>query len=172
MQQIPYNRIQAVRYAKRWALSSNPAFYNYVGIGGDCTNFVSQCVYAGCGVMNFTPTFGWYYRDANDKSPSWTGVDYFYNFMTQNEGVGPFGEEVPLSEVRLGDVIQLSPGDNQWTHSVIVTLINGVPRPNTVYVCAHAENAYMRRLDTYTYTQDLRCIHIIAARKPSPSLEP
>ena len=29
-----------------------------------------QCLYAGTGIMNFTPEFGWYYIDANDRSPS------------------------------------------------------------------------------------------------------
>ena len=78
---IEYNRRAAVDYANRWALSRNPAFYDYTGIGGDCTNFASQVVYAGCGVMNYTPDTGWYYIDANNKSPSWTGVQFFYDFM-------------------------------------------------------------------------------------------
>ncbi len=47
-------------YAHRWAYGRNPAFYDYEHLGGDCTNFASQCIYAGSGVMNFTPTFGWY----------------------------------------------------------------------------------------------------------------
>ena len=61
---VPYDRQSAVMYALRWALSRNPEYYSYSGIGGDCTNFVSQCVYAGSGVMNYTPDFGWYYIDA------------------------------------------------------------------------------------------------------------
>ena len=35
----------------------------------------SACI-AGSGVMNFTPTCGWYYIDANQKAPAWTGVQY------------------------------------------------------------------------------------------------
>ena len=60
-----YDRRAAVLYAHRWAYGRNPAFYDYEGLGGDCTNFASQCIYAGSGVMNFTPTFGWYYIDSN-----------------------------------------------------------------------------------------------------------
>lgn len=78
-----YDRSAAVLYAHQWAYGRNPAFYDYENVGGDCTNFASQCVFAGSGVMNFTPDFGWYYIDANQKSPSWTGVPYFWNFMTQ-----------------------------------------------------------------------------------------
>ena len=55
-----YLRGRAVAYAERWALSRNPLFYDFAGVGGDCTNFVSQCILAGCCTMNFTPTYGWY----------------------------------------------------------------------------------------------------------------
>ena len=51
--------------------SAAPAFYDYERIGGDCTNFASQCVYAGSGVMNYTRDLGWYYIDANNKAPAW-----------------------------------------------------------------------------------------------------
>ena len=74
----PYDRAAAVLYAHQWAYGRNPAFYDYENLGGDCTNFASQCIYAGSGIMNFTPTYGWYYIDANQKSPSWTGVPYLY----------------------------------------------------------------------------------------------
>ena len=52
-------------------------------LGGDCTNFVSH-VYAGAGVMNYTPIFGWYYISSGNRAPAWTGVDEFYKFITQN----------------------------------------------------------------------------------------
>lgn len=46
-----YNRIAARDYARKWwgpyTSNYNPAYNNYVGKGGDCANFVSQCVYAG-----------------------------------------------------------------------------------------------------------------------------
>ena len=69
-----YDRNAVVLYAHQWAYGRNPAFYDYEHLGGDCTNFASQCVFAGSGVMNFTPTFGWYYIDSNQKAPAWTGV--------------------------------------------------------------------------------------------------
>ena len=61
IQLLPYNRRAAVAYAHKWAYTRNPAFYDFSEIGGDCTNFASQCLYAGTGIMNFTPDFGWYY---------------------------------------------------------------------------------------------------------------
>ena len=79
-----YNRQKAKEYAKIWAYKRNPRYYNYDSLGGDCTNFISQCIYAGSGVMNYTKTYGWYYNNANDKSPSWTGVDFLYNFFVRS----------------------------------------------------------------------------------------
>ena len=43
---------------RRWALLRNPAYLDFHGLGGDCTTFVSQCLYAGAGVMNRTPVYG------------------------------------------------------------------------------------------------------------------
>ena len=110
--EIPYDRERAVEYARRWALSRNPLFYNFTGIGGDCTNFVSQALLAGSCVMNYTPDFGWYYRSADDRAPAWTGVEYFWEYMTEAErfveaggNTGPFGREVGVADLDVGDVI-------------------------------------------------------------------
>ena len=37
-----YDRNTAINYAKKWALSRNPKYYNVDAVGGDCTSFVSQ----------------------------------------------------------------------------------------------------------------------------------
>ena len=42
----PYRRMHAVEYARTWALSRNPLFSRFDTFGGDCTNFVSQCLFA------------------------------------------------------------------------------------------------------------------------------
>ena len=79
---MAYNRLKATEYALKWALSRNPQYYNYDELGGDCTNFISQCLYAGTGEMNYRG-YGWYYINANQKSPSWTGVRFLYEFLIQ-----------------------------------------------------------------------------------------
>ena len=55
---MEYNRSAAVAYARKWAYARNPEYYDFSEIGGNCTNFASQCIYAGSGVMNYTPTYG------------------------------------------------------------------------------------------------------------------
>lgn len=158
-----YNRAEAIRYAKRWALSRNPEYYDYSDIGGDCTSFISQCVYAGSGIMNYTPDFGWYYIDANNKSPSWTGVQFFYNFMTQNEGVGPFGKEAPLDELLAGDVIQLGDKNQNYYHTLILTAIRTDSLGKKYFICAHSIDSYQRDLSTYEYS-NIRGIHFLGVR--------
>ena len=44
---LNYNAANAVAYARQWWNSFNPAYYNYDNQGGDCANFVSQCLIAG-----------------------------------------------------------------------------------------------------------------------------
>lgn len=34
-----YNREKVYEYAKKWAYSRNPNYYNYDPIGGDCINY-------------------------------------------------------------------------------------------------------------------------------------
>lgn len=163
MQEIEYNRSEAVRYALRWALARNPDFYDYADLGGDCTSFASQCLYAGCGVMNYTPTFGWYYISGSDKSPSWSGVEYFYDFMTTNDGIGPYAEDVPLERLLPGDIIQLGNRNGNFYHTLVLTMIKSVRGARNYYICAHNNDAFQRNLNTYNYAR-LRCLHILGAR--------
>ena len=128
-----YVRERAVMYARKYALVRNPLFYSFAGIGGNCTNFVSQCVLAGSCVMNFTPVYGWYYLSTNRRSASWTGVDYFYNFMIYNEGVGPYGREATVEEAMIGDIIQLQNADGVFYHTLIISKIEN----GEIYICAN-----------------------------------
>lgn len=149
-----YDRQRAVDYAHRWAFSRNPAYYDFQNIGGDCTNFASQVLYAGCGVMNYTPTFGWYYRSVNDRTPSWTGVNQLYNFLISNQGPGPRAEVIPLSEVLPGDLIQLSFSQNaqSFDHTPVV-VANLTGTPEGILVAAHTNDSDNRPLSTYSYTK-------------------
>ena len=44
---ICYNPSAAVEYARKYCQHYNPAYGNYAISGGDCANFVSQCLIAG-----------------------------------------------------------------------------------------------------------------------------
>jgi len=161
-----YDRKAVVMYAHRWAYGRNPEFYDYESLGGDCTNFASQCIYAGSGIMNFTPTYGWYYIDANQKAPAWTGVPYLYNFLTrQGNSVGPIGVPCELRDLRPGDVIQLGFQGDTFQHSPIVVSIGWPITPENVLLAAHSYDADNRPLATYDY-QNIRYIHILGNIRP------
>ncbi len=155
----PYLRERALTYAKKYAFGQNPVFGNFRGIGGNCTNFVSQCIYAGSCVMNYTPTFGWYYVSLEDRSPSWTGVQFFYNFMVENTDVGPFGKEVGPDEIEIGDVIQLGNERDGFYHTLLVVGFEG----EDPLVAAQTDDAYARPLSTYSYDFS-RFIKILGVR--------
>lgn len=161
-----YNRSYAYEYAQRWAESRNPLFYNFTGIGGDCTNFISQCVYAGSCVMNFSNVNGWYYISSYDRAPSWTGVEFFYDFIINNRGVGPYAIEVNAGDLDIGDVIQLGNEEGDFYHSLLVTGFED----NTYLISAHSYDALNRRLDTYNYSR-IRYLHIVAVRMEVPNHE-
>lgn len=159
-----YEREHAVLYAERYAFSQNPIFGNFRGIGGNCTNFVSQCVYAGSCKMNFTKTFGWYYVSLDDRAPAWTGVEYFFNFMTENTGVGPFGKEASADECEIGDVIQLGRAGEGFYHTLLIVGFEG----DDILVAAQTDDAFRRPLSTYNY-DFARFIKIEGVRLNVPS---
>lgn len=159
MQELIYDRQAAYAYAKKWAFKRNPAFYDFNNIGGDCTNFASQCIYAGAKVMNYTPVYGWFYKSANDRTASWTGVEYLYNFLVKNDGVGPYAREVPLSELEIGDIVQLGTATGDFYHSPVVV---GFAR-GQILVAAHTYDAFNKPLSSYNFAK-ARGIHIIGVR--------
>lgn len=160
MKYIDYNRQNVLDYAARWALSRNPQYYNFDGIGGDCTNFASQCLFAGCGVMNYKKDTGWYYNSLNDRAAAWSGVEHFRRFLLTNTDIGPSAAIISLADLELGDFIQLSNGTHFY-HTLIVTgFSNGTP-----LVSAHTDDSYMRNLNTYNYNI-ASALHILGASKP------
>ncbi len=162
-EEIGYDRYAAVNYALEWAYKRNPLYYDFEDIGGNCTNFVSQCLYAGCGVMNYAPYNGWYYIDINNRAPSWTGVSFLREFLLTNEGAAVYGTEAPLESLQIGDVIQLQNREGILYHSMIVSYIRKPVIPENIYICAHSYDARDRRLSTYDYYK-AKAIHILGAR--------
>jgi hypothetical protein len=154
MKEVPYDRSTAVAYARRWAMGRNAAYYDFEKLGGDCTNFASQCLFAGAGIMNYTPVTGWFYRSAADRTASWTGVEYLYRFLVNNRSVGPRAVEVPREEVLPGDLVQLGDGSGEYYHCPVITAVYPA-----ILVAAHSFDALDRPLDSYVYER-VRFLHI------------
>lgn len=158
MREIPYDRDAAVAYARKWALRRNPAYYNFENVGGDCTSFASQCIYAGARTMNYTPVMGWYYRSAADRTASWSGVEYLYNFLVNNRGAGPYARVVSLQEAEPGDIVQLGTASGDFYHSPVITAVSP-----SILVAAHTYDALDRPLSSYSYGAS-RVLHIEGVR--------
>ncbi len=158
MREVPYDREAAVAYARKWALNRNPFYYNFDKIGGDCTNFASQSIYAGARTMNYTPIMGWYYRSSHDRTASWSGVQYLYNFLVNNQSIGPYGHVVPQNEAMPGDIVQLGTRSGRFYHSPVITAVTPV-----ILVAAHSDDALDRPLSSYIYDA-ARFLHIDGVR--------
>ncbi len=156
MKEKKYNREEAINYANKWAYKRNPKYYNFDNIGGDCTAFVSQCLYAGSGIMNYKKHVGWYYNSVNDRSPAWSGVEYLYNFLINNKSVGPSAAIVDRENIQSGDIIQLRfSGMQSFSHSLVVVDKN----ESEIYVATHTDDSYHRALSTYQF-EKVRFLHI------------
>ena len=163
LETLEYERGRAVAYARQWALGRNPDYLDFHGLGGDCTNFVSQCLFAGSGIMNGTPVVGWYYQSAAKRTASWTGVEYLYQFLVQNQKEGPFALETELNQARPGDIIQLGDWSGHFYHTLFISYIDGEPKIESIKVCAHTDDSLDRPLKSY-FISIYRLLHIQGVR--------
>lgn len=157
---MAYNREKAIAYAHRWAFSRNPAFYDFSLIGGDCTNFISQCLYAGGLPMNYTPETGWFYINLNRRTPSWSGVEPFFRFLTTNTAAGPRALIVPPAWIIPGDIVQLSFNGETYAHSLLVVEVGNPPDNSNILIATHTFDSDYRPLDSWENV-NYRYLHII-----------
>lgn len=155
----PYNRTEAIAYAKKWAYARNPNYYNFDKVGGDCTSFVSQCIYAGSKVMNYQKDIGWYYINGNNKSPSWSGVEYLYQFLKNNKGVGPQAIETIPSKIEIGDIAQLSFDGKQFGHTLMIVEIENKFSLNGIKIASHTFDSFGKAISEYQF-EKIRWLHI------------
>ncbi len=160
MRVYEYNRNSAVEYAEKWAYGRNPAYLDFENLGGDCTNFASQCIFAGAKTMNYTPVTGWFYISSYDRTASWTGVEYLYNFLVNNQGLGPFGEETDLNNLQIGDIVQLGRENGDFYHCpVVVGFYQG-----EILLAAHTFDGFNIPLSYFRFER-IRGIHVLGVRK-------
>lgn len=151
-----YDRLKAVQYAERWWNDYNPAFMKVPE--NDCTNYISQCLYAGGAPMRGYPnrTNGWWIR-GKTFSWSWT-VAHALRLYLANSKIGLRAREVSSpTQLMLGDVICYDfEGDGRFNHNTIVTAYDyyGMPLVN-----AHSYNSrhrYWSYTDSSKYTPNIK----------------
>ncbi|WP_257458443.1 amidase domain-containing protein [Archangium lipolyticum] len=136
-----YNYSAMVSYATTWAYGRNPAYRSF---SNDCTNFISQAMYAGGWSMVegwYQSSSVWWYSSLN-QSYTWAGAHNWYFFATGS------GRTTTLSNVwylALADVLQMDfERDNNINHTMIVTQTSGSER----YLTYHSTDTLNRSLSS------------------------
>ncbi len=114
--------------------------------------------------MNGKPVYGWHYYNSYNRTASWTGVQYLYNFLTGNMGAGPYASEVPIFQIKTADIIQLSFDGAVFRHSLFVVETGRENKPHNVKIATHTFDRDYYPLENYAYNK-YRCLHIKGYRK-------
>jgi hypothetical protein len=164
-----YNRSAALSYSYTYRSyatknTSYKSMYYQDGYGGDCTNFVSQILYAGAPKMSSN----WKYdkkgtSTTNDDTwtNSWSVVGSLGNFLTTNTGIGPYGSVVPVTVtggyLKSGDVILVSSdGGSYYFHAVSAyQFVNG-----SLTIVGHDTDRFNYPISNYLLLYTLKFIRI------------
>ena len=155
-----YSRQKAIDYAYNWWNKRNPQFLNFDNYGGDCTNFVSQCLFFGGIQMNYSPN-GWFYTNSNSRAPAWTSVDNFFNFAINNKtSFGVKAKQTSISNVEVGDVVQMLQKGTRFHHNLLITKITNSSNIKNIFVTCHTNDAKDKPLSDY-YFKQIRFLKIL-----------
>ncbi len=144
-----YNRSYAQIYAIAHVNNPSTQYPNYSAYGGDCTNFVSQCLeYGGWAQTSKTAgrasALSWFHDKGYTSPPalalrstSWTAASNLAAYLLNTSRVN--ASSYPVSSMDIGDVIQLSSAAQGIHHSTVVTtrIVSG----SNVVIKVHYRNA-------------------------------
>jgi hypothetical protein len=158
---IRYRRDLAAAYADRWWNEGNPAYELFEV---NCTNYVSQCVFAGNAPMNYTGKrgTGWWYKGRNKGgewwSYSWAVSNALTNYLSGSKDSGLRAEVVSsAAELQLGDVITYDwNGDHRFQHSTIVTAFDASGMPLVNANTVSSRHRYWDYRDSYAWTEQTK----------------
>lgn len=181
-----YNVNNAIAYAYTYTTSAynessignnssflNDNFSDYTNYGGNCQNFVSQCVWAGFGgndtleaVNNhdFPMNDNWYEtKSTMAHTASWTSTSFFdYISSSDCEMTTVYGfangnfSGIPLSYLR-GAVLHVNPKEDGYSHAVIITKAIGQSFSD-IEICANSPMRKAVRLCDQPYDDSMRLI--------------
>jgi Putative amidase domain len=156
-----YNGAAAAVYADTYWQTYNTAWPSFATSGGDCTNFVSQALYAGGINMRTSPTYSgdaaWYMvkkRNRWSYAASWVNAEQQSTFMLQYlRGVSQVASYYGLApgttaadHAAQGDVVLYDwNNDGVYDHEAIVAASDGTNPDGTTnwdLVDAHTNNRY------------------------------
>ncbi|MDE6150074.1 MAG: amidase domain-containing protein [Ruminococcus sp.] len=142
-----YNRTKVLNYIKKWYNSHNPNYINLDGKGGDCANFVSQCLFAGGFKMTYD-YMGWYCKKnvfgTWGYSKYWVKANdlYFYfkvNFRKNQYEIRKHQDVLKyISKVKIGDLVFFDwTSDGKIDHAGI---ISSIAKKSDIFYAAHTSS--------------------------------
>ena len=159
-----YHVENGVEYALRFAEAPVADRFFYT-TESDCTNFVSQCVWAGYGgyvkdnalqvEKNIRRKLGMtaqWFGNSGGGTPPWESVDRFCLYMKSSKAK-VYNEnslviEVDPNDIKVGDVLQFRRNaSGPYTHSVYVTENLGTGEFSGIFVCQHSTDWKNRNLE-------------------------
>lgn len=162
-----YDRIAAVRYAHRWWNSYNP---NFRAFSVDCTNFVSQVMFAGGIPIMFTgkQNTGWWYRGNGGENDQWS-----YSWSVAHSLRWYLASGKSLTQVELvskpekllpGDIICYDwDGDDVWQHNTVVVGFSVTGQPLVNAHTGNSQNRYWDYRDSPAWSKETKYLfwHIL-----------
>ena len=158
-----YNYSNAVRYAEAYYQNYNSAYPDWTSYGGDCANFISQCLYAGGKAMKGTPgtasaaqnLSNWFSSgktcNTNNVSSTWRGANAFKSYWQRNaSGYSKFSTVSSNSYNYgfCGDAVSLLNSNGSAYHTLIIV---GYDSANKDFiVAAHTGNTKTAKLSSYS----------------------
>jgi hypothetical protein len=143
-----FNRATAASYALKYVTKYNPDWPSFVGKGGDCTNFVSQALFAGGWTMRTSGINGnllWFCGKADHpsfRSHSWANAGELTKYLSLTDRA----KKCRMADLALGDVVQLKDYDIVH-HTMLVTgvLPNSIRQP-VAFVTYHTNDVAQKPL--------------------------
>ncbi|MGL5086008.1 MAG: amidase domain-containing protein [Clostridium sp.] len=149
-----YRPLDAIAYANKYYKSYNKAYPDWTIYGGDCANFISQCLKAGGKKMSDK----WYSYgnklNTSKVSPSWRGAnDFSYYWRKHAKSYKTFKSvnEDYLNYGKPGDVISFINKNGRAVHTMMIT---GLSDDDFI-------------LSTHTYDTNSSLLKVKASRYPS-----
>jgi Putative amidase domain len=144
MMQRTYSRKAAADYARKWAMTDNPAYGRIEP--NDCTNFVSQALseggwtMVGGSVLDRKDKNVWWFGKSvwTKASYSWGGAQNLYDFMKAS---GRGTDATKPMDLEVGDILQMDMGPGHYNagrigHSMVVT----DKKNNDLYLSYHEDH--------------------------------
>ncbi|MEC0696628.1 amidase domain-containing protein [Bacillus atrophaeus] len=158
-----YSVSKAQAYARKWYNGRNKNYANFTGSGGDCTNYVSQILYAGgkkekqdssAEPFFITSTTSYWYSFINRKgvgkafrqgraiSTSWVRVSDFGAYWARTQTVKTYSNvNDVVKNAKPGDVVQfMKKGRSTYFHTMFVYGKSG----GTLQLSGHSDD-YLKR---------------------------